>query len=151
MAQPLVFLPQLNNLSLEFFMNKNSHEKSKYQAILLNIKLIGSRSEVMDAEQFRPNDPLNFEVKLEIFVGIEGYDEGSERFDIFVCTPSMLEESLNSEDCVMGHGNLIVSSYSYEKIVSYIKSYINKCKGRTIDDVMRRVGLLGDWESEWEV
>lgn len=132
-------------------MGKNSHEKSKYQAVLLNINLIGSRSEVMNAEQYRPNDPLKFDVKLEIYVGIEGYGEGSERFDIFVCTPSMLEENLNTEDCVMGHGSLIVRSYSYEKIVNYIKSYISMCKGRTIDDVMRRVGLLGDWESEWEV
>ncbi len=132
-------------------MGKNSHEKSKYQAILLNINLIGSRSEVLDAEQYRPSDPLKFDVKLEIFVGIEGYDEGSERFDIFVCTPSMLEENLNAEDFVMGHGNLIVRSYSYEKIVNYIKSYISMCKGSTIDDVMRRVGLLGDWEYEWEI
>lgn len=122
-----------------------------YQAVLHSIKLIESGSEVVDVENYRPDDSFKFEIKLEIFVGFEGLGEASERFDIFVCTPSMLKESLNSEDCVMGHGNLIVRSYSYEKIVNYIKSYISMCKGRTIDDVMRRVGLLGDWESEWEI
>jgi hypothetical protein len=104
-----------------------------------------------ELEQFKPQDPYNFEIGLEVFVGIERNSEGSERFDITVCTSKWILENLKESDHMIGHGMLIVSKYSYDRIVEHIKSYVKMCAGNTIDDVMRRVGLLGEWESEWEI
>jgi len=136
----------------KFLKKKNPHQQRIYQAILQSIVLVGTRFEIIDAENYIPSDPFRFSIKLEVFVGIDDGSEGSERFDIFVCTPNWLEHALKLEESViMGHGLLIVDSYHYEKIRSRIESYIAMCKGDTVDDVFRRVGLLGDWESEWEI
>ncbi len=120
------------------------------QAVIRHITLIDSGAENAEIEKYRPADPLKFSIDLEVFVGIGGRD-GSERFDIEACTPSWIIEELRENDCVIGHGKIIVGIYSYEKIIGYIESYIKMCKGRNVDDVYRRVGLLGDWESEWEI
>lgn len=101
-------------------------------------------------ELFKPQDITNFEIVLEVFVGIEGGSEGLERFDVTVCTPKWIFENINENDHIIGHGMLIVPKYSYARIVEYIESYIKMCAGNNIADVMRRVGLLGEWESEWE-
>lgn len=104
-----------------------------------------------ELEKYKPQDTSNFEIGLEVFVGIEGNGEGSERFDLTVCTPRWILENIKEDNYVLGHGMLIVPNYSQDQIVKYIKSYVRMCTGTTIDDVMRRVGLLGEWESEWEV
>lgn len=85
-------------------------------------------------------------------IGSEGKQgTGSDRFDLTLCTPDRFLEELKVNEYVLGHGILIVPKYSYEKIKSHIESYINGCKGNNVEDVMRRVGLLGEWEYEWEI
>ena len=105
----------------------------------------------VDLKHFKPADPLNFEIGLEIAIGIKEFGDGSERFDISVCTPKWISDNLKNNDCKMGHGMLILREYSYDLIVGNIQCYVEKCVGNTVDDVLRRIGLLGEWESEWEI
>lgn len=104
-----------------------------------------------DLAQFQPADPLDFEISIEIFIGIDGDDRGSDRFDITVCTPAAIAATLKTENHLIGHGLLVVDRYSYELIVKSIDDYVRLCVADTIDDAFRRVGLLGEWEYEWEL
>ncbi|MDP1614567.1 MAG: Imm8 family immunity protein [Methylococcales bacterium] len=124
--------------------------KLRFKAELREIELAKGHSNVSQLKDFKPDDPLKFEIGIEIFVGIEG-GNGTDRFDISICTPSWIEASLEAESCIIGHGKLIVSRYSYDEIINQIESYLNMCVGGNVDDVMRRVGLLGEWEYEWEI
>ncbi len=112
------------------------------------LKTIKGRIELV---QFIPLDDFEFEIGLEVFVQINERGKGIERFDVTVCTPSWISNNLKNGDCVIGHGMLIVQKYSYDLIISSIERHVKMCKGRTVDDVMRRIGLLGEWESEWEI
>lgn len=122
-----------------------------FQAVVSRITMIAGGSEVVDIESYAPANLFNFSVGLELTVSLEGQGNASERFDIEVCTPSWVENDLKSADCIIGSGKLFVRSYSYEVIRTFVDRYVESCKGKTADDVLRRVGLLGDWESEWEL
>jgi hypothetical protein len=126
----------------------------KIKATLKDIKLVDPEKlphdcdYYLEGESFVPNDIFHFEVKFEIFVGVES-SKGSERFDVIVCSPSMVFDG-EIESLVSGHGKIIIKKYSYSKVISYIENYVNICVGLNVEDVLRRVGLLGEWESEWE-
>lgn len=140
-------------LSRVLFTRRSAEMKlnsaGQFQPVVRSIFLrtIGGQA---DLEQFEPEDSLNFEIILEVFVGVDGL-EGSDCFDVTVCTPKSILENLKESDHMIGHGMLIVPRYSYARIVEHIKSYVKMCSGDTIDDVYRRVGLLGEWEDEWEI
>jgi Immunity protein 8 len=105
-----------------------------------------------DFEGYQPENRLSFTVTLEVFIRIDnGKDKGSARFDINLCTPDFMLKQLKEHDCLIGHGFLIVSEYSSIKIKSRIDSYVMMCKGNNVEDVIRRVSLLGEWEDEWEI
>lgn len=122
-----------------------------FRAVVSRITMKAGGSEVVDMESYAPADPFNFSLDLELTVSIEGQGIASERFDIEVCTPSWVENDLTSIDCISGSGKLFVRCYSYRAIRMFIDRYVESCKGKTVEDVLRRVGLLGDWESEWEL
>ena len=132
-------------------MKNSSKNIKKLQAVVRSIHLKTIGGGLAELQQFKPEDSSNFEIDLEIFIGIEINGECSERFDLAVCTPKWILDHLEEGDHMIGHGILIVPTYSYDRIVGHIKSYVKMCVGSTIDDVMRRVGLLGEWESEWEI
>lgn len=129
--------------------NPQSELQNMLQATVCHIAMRDAGVEIADIANYCPDDPLNFEVIFEVFVRLDG-GRGSDRFDITVCTLSSVEENMTN-GIIMGHGMLIVEKYSFEMIVDYIHSYIKMCKGRCVEDVYRRVGLLGEWEYEWEL
>jgi Immunity protein 8 len=107
-----------------------------------------------DFDGYQPENLLSFSVTLEVFMGIDSEKEngkGSARFDINLCTPDFMLKQLKEHDCLIGHGFLIVPEYSSIKIKSCIDSYVKMCVGSNVEDVIRRVSLLGEWEDEWEV
>lgn len=130
-------------------MKSKSNNRNRLQPVVRSIRMKTFNGSV-ELELFNPQDLTNFEIVLEVFVGIEGGSQGLERFDVTVCTPKWIFENINENDHIIGHGMLIVPKYSYARIVEYIESYIKMCTANNIADVMRRVGLLGEWESEWE-
>lgn len=137
------------------YMKSNPKKTGKFQPVVrsivvhpIYIEIAGISAEL---EQFKPEDPSNFEIGLEVSVGIEGGGEGADTFQVSVCTPKWILENIKEDDPMIGHGMLIISSYSYDRMVDHIKSYVKMCAGNTIDDVMRRVGFLGEWEYEWEI
>lgn len=133
---------------------KHMENKTKITKMLqpivrsIRLKPIGGAAEFA---LFKPQDLTNFEIILEVFVGIEDGGEGVERFDVTVCTHKWISENINEQKYLFAHGMLIIPECSYAFIVECIESYVRKCRGNNIADVMRRVGLLGEWESEWEM
>jgi len=107
---------------------------------------------VFDLSEYEPAEPSCFEIVVEICVGINLKNgQAEEHFEVTVCTPQWIANSLKENDVLMGHGLLITTKYSYLKVVEKIESYVKRCYGNRIDDVIRRVGLLGEWEAEWEI
>lgn len=122
-----------------------------FQAVLKSTLMRAGGQLIIDPRNFTPAKPDIFSIDFEIFVSLKGLSEGFERFDVEVCTPRWLEQTVPEGDCLMGAGLLLVRSYSYECIFRYIENYIERCAGKTVEDVFRRVGLIGAWESEWEM
>jgi|GEM_PF-329513 len=107
---------------------------------------------VFDLSEYEPIDPSCFEIILDVRVGIDLKNgQAEELFEVTVCTPQWISNYLKESSVLMGHGLLITTEYSYLKIVEKIESHVKMCSGNRVDDVIRRVGLLGEWESEWEV
>jgi Immunity protein 8 len=121
------------------------------QAVVSQITMKSEGVEVTDIERFVPPNLFHFSIDLELTISLKGQGDALERFVIEVCTPSWVECDLKSADCINGSGKLLVRSYSYKAIRNFVDRYVDSCKGKTADDVIRRVGLLGDWESEWEL
>lgn len=121
---------------------------------IVDVMYVNTAEGRFDFEGYQPENLLSFSVTLEVFIRIDSEKEnekGSARFDINLCTLDFMLKELKEHDCLIGHGFLIVSEYSPLKIKSRIDSYVKMCMGNNIEDVVRRVGLLGEWESEWEV
>lgn len=98
-------------------------------------------------EKFSPDNPETFCILLQAMVGPEG-EEGEESFDIEVCTPKWLEESLGVTDVVLGYPFLIVREYHYDRIIEAIKDFLKTCSGNNWNEVALKVSRLGKWEFE---
>jgi len=75
-------------------------------------------------------------------------ERGEESFDVVVCTPQWLIETLGDEDLLVGRHHLIVKEYSFARIEQFIRDYVNNSSGNTWEEIGERVGRLGKWEFE---
>jgi Immunity protein 8 len=75
-------------------------------------------------------------------------EKGEESFDVVVCTPQWLDETLADEDLLIGRHRLIVKEYSFPRIEQFIRNYVNAWSGDSWEEIGAKVGRLGKWEFE---
>jgi hypothetical protein len=97
-------------------------------------------------EDYIPEDPANVSLHLVASVGILGGGDGADLFDIHVCTPRWLAGEVDADPIEIGAGMLIVSTYDYARVASFIRDYISGCQGRTWLEAALRVCKIGNWE-----
>jgi hypothetical protein len=103
--------------------------------------------DIPNPSTYKPANPDNFGFLIQLFIGPKDGD-GSESFDIIICTPQWLSERYNKQDIIMGRHHLIVFEYNYERIIQRINKYLQHCKGETWQQVAEKVARLGLWEFE---
>lgn len=103
--------------------------------------------DIDDLLNYSPENPENFCFLFRAMVG-PCDEEGSESFDIQICTPQWLLCKLNKRDVFLARHFAIVLEYNFEIILNTIKQLIESCNGSDWNAVAHKVGRIGYWEFE---
>ena len=103
--------------------------------------------DIADLENYRPSVADEFYFLLQIVAGPEGQD-GEESFDVIVCSPKSLGQTLGKGEILIGRHHLITNSYDYAMLVAFIREQCEKCSGKDWNDVAIKLARIGQWEFE---
>lgn len=106
-----------------------------------------STSEGNHLEAYTPEDKQKFCVIVRVIVGLAG-GQGAESFDITVCTPQWLGEQVEREGFVLGLHHVFVKTYDPAQIKKLITKWIERCSGKTWQEVAQKISRIGYWEFE---
>jgi hypothetical protein len=101
--------------------------------------------DVADLKGYKPDDPQNFSLLLQLFIG-PSQDDGEEMFSIELCTPQWLIDHYQSDGCVWGIHRLIVFEYNYSRIIEKIQSYVAACEGENWSAIAQKLAIIAAWE-----
>jgi hypothetical protein len=101
--------------------------------------------DVEDLRTFKPRDPTNFSVFVQAMIGPDG-DDASESFDLTVCTPQWIAETIASQGPMIGLHHIVVDSFDYGVLFKAVQSFCSRCEGPNWQVVGTKVGRLGRWE-----
>jgi len=100
-----------------------------------------------DLNSYWPDQLDNFGFWVRAMVGPED-GEGSESFDIQVCTPEWLKSRYSDDEVLSGRHMLIVFEYDLDKIKNKVSSYCDSCSGKTWQEIAGKLSRIGYWEFE---
>jgi len=100
-----------------------------------------------DLDSYWPEQPDNFGFWVRAMVGPEN-EEGSESFDIQICTPEWLKSKHSEDEILFGRHMLIVFDYDLDRIKQKISKYCDGCSGEKWQEVGGKVSRIGYWEFE---
>jgi Immunity protein 8 len=112
-------------------------------AVLKSISTI----EGNDPSTFRPDDEMCFSLWLRLYVGPSD-GEGSESFDVLVCSPGWLARQSERDGFVVGRHHLVVNAYRYDLLRDQLAKLIGQFSGSNWSEVAAKVGRIGYWEFE---
>jgi hypothetical protein len=98
-------------------------------------------------EKSVPADLESFCIAIRAEVGPWG-GEGTETFDINVCTSKWIEGKVKNQGFVVGRHYLVVESYDAVQIKSIITKLIQRYQANTWQEVAEKVSRIGHWEFE---
>ena len=91
-------------------------------------KLKEFSSSDVDLKDYWPEDEKNFGFWTCLMIGPEN-SEGSEIFQLLICTPDWLKSEYVEHQPVWGRHMLIVFEYDLAKIKATIERYVDSCSG----------------------
>lgn len=101
----------------------------------------------IDLNNYWPDDEENFGFWVSLLIGPEN-TEGSEIFQLLICTPDWLKsENVNFEP-VWGRHMLIVFEYNLTNIKAAVERYIENCSGENWEDIAIKLTRIAAWEFE---
>ena len=113
----------------------------------MRAELKSMHSPDIDLPTFWPEKPDSFGFLMQVMIGPEG-QEGTESFDIQVCTPKWLIEKHKPDDVLFGTHMLIVFEYDVQRIQGFIQRYCQRCIGNSWQDIVPKLARIGGWEFE---
>jgi len=100
-----------------------------------------------DLKTFSPLDPRDFGLLLQLLIGPED-QEGSESFDIVLCSPRWVEKKCEAEFTFPGLHTLIVREYDWGLIQRYLHRVVSRTVGVDWQELASKLSKLGRWEFE---
>ncbi len=99
-------------------------------------------------EEYKPADPNNFMVMVEVGIGEFGKD-GSDSYTVNVCTPQWLSEDLQRNGKpLFVKGMLLVECYQAKVIKERIAEIICSTTGKDWDEYNSKITRYFNWEFE---
>ena len=112
-----------------------------------NLKEMYSLELSTTMEEYRPEILENFGLSVRLMVGQEGED-GTESFDVLVCTADWIKDQLTLERCIWGRHMLVVQEYDYALILELVSVRIASCDGKDRAEVANKLARIAAWEFE---
>lgn len=110
-------------------------------------KLKDFSSSDVDLKNYWPENEQNFGFWVSLLIGPEN-EEGTEIFQLLICTPDWLKsEHLNCEP-VWGRHMLIVFEYDLTNIKAAIERYVENCSGSDWGSIALKLSRVAAWEFE---
>jgi len=103
--------------------------------------------DVFNLQSYVPENPEEFGFLLQLMIGHEG-EEGTEAFDVVVCTPKWLLSKHKKDEVLIGRHYLIVFEYDFARIADKLNAFCETCEGVTWPEVAQKLARLGRWEFE---
>jgi Immunity protein 8 len=104
--------------------------------------------DVFDLEGYAPEDPDRFSFLLEFTAGADDGSPGGDDFQVVVCTPAWLAGRVEPNRPFWPRHHLLVRSYDWAGIESFVVSYVRGCSGSSWQEVAEKIGRLAHWEFE---
>ncbi|MEN3931788.1 immunity 8 family protein [Microvirga sp. W0021] len=101
----------------------------------------------VDLKTYKPEKDDFFGFLIEIFIGPHDFD-GSEMFQVVVCTPEWLKENMINGKVLIGYRFILIEFYDMNKIFSEIKSYVENCSGNNWQEIALKLCRFAHWEFE---
>lgn len=98
-------------------------------------------------EHYWPDDVAHFGTWIRLMIGPEN-EQGTESFDILVCTTTWLAEQCAAKKCVWGQHMLIVFEYDLQCIQAEIRRYVSSCTGKDWMSIVQKLRYMGAWGFE---
>jgi hypothetical protein len=95
-----------------------------------------------DASKFTPEDAQCFSLWLRLDVGPSD-GEGSESFDVLICSPSWLAGQCERDGFVIGRHHFVVNEYRFDFIRDKLTQFIGHCSGETWSEIAAKVSRIG--------
>lgn len=102
-------------------------------------------SDVSDLKLFIPDKHDNFGFSLTLNIGVAG-DEAGDLFEMYVCTPKWLSDTLTKDAVFFGYQYIIVRSYNYDLLLKSINRVVENCSGETWEEIAVKLNRYGRWE-----
>lgn len=103
-------------------------------------------SDVDRLETWSPVSP-DFAVTVRLMVGPDP-GAGEESFDVTVCSAAWLERRAAREGIVDVRHHVVVESFDWPKLGSYLQRKVEACSGASWDEVAGQLARFAYWEFE---
>ncbi|MFH1197425.1 MAG: immunity 8 family protein [bacterium] len=103
--------------------------------------------DILDLENYMPNDREYFSYLLQILVGPDLLN-GEESFDIQICSPKWINDNYSKEDVILGRHMIIQKEYNFSRIKSFLINYIDNINGAKWEEIALKISRIGKWEFE---
>lgn len=84
---------------------------------------------------------------LRVFAGPDDA-AGEESFDLTVCSVAWLSERVHADGVFDGRHHVVVESYDWPALRSYVERRVRECAGGTWREVAEKLARFGYWEFE---
>lgn len=101
--------------------------------------------DIQDLQTYEPEDPEVFGFLLQVLAGPED-EPGEESFDILVCSPRWLANSLTDGELRWGRNILIAEAYDWPGLEAFVRQHFASVVGGSWGEVARQLGRLSRWE-----
>jgi len=98
-----------------------------------------------DMRTYVPETRDLFAFWVEMEIGPVG-EKSSDLFQVFVCTPKWLDQEVHRWGAQWSHAKLIINSYSFSELESFLSRAVSSVEGRDWAEVASKLRLLADWE-----
>ncbi len=100
-----------------------------------------------DVDSYVPADPENDGVWIRLIVG-PADGTGEESFDVLVCTPLWLRETVKKEGPQFGFHHVILDPLDLRTAADFLKRYVESVEALDWPSLAEKLARVGYWEFE---
>ena len=103
--------------------------------------------DVDDLARWMPDDTAVFSFLLQAMIGPSDAD-GAESFEVVVCSPGWLAQTMLTEEIRSLENMILMSRYDYPLLMRYVLRRVQRCEAPTWQGLAQKLGRFGKWEFE---